>query len=211
MALAQVLSCKKRAVKNKGYLNKIRREGNIPGIVYGSGKENIPVFFDQREVNRTFSSFGSRGLFSLEIEGESPCMALVRELQQNPLNGNITHIDFLSVRMDEKITSNVFVNISGEEEINKKGGILQIGANEVEISCLPKDLPDQITCDVSGLELGEKITVEDLEVSEDVEVISPPDLLIVSVLIPTQDIDDEEEVEEVIEEEEIEEETEKEF
>lgn len=206
MAIAQVLSCKKRTVKNKGHLHQIRREGNIPGIIYGSEKENIPVTLSQREVNRTFTNFGARGLFSLEVEGEDARMALIRELQKNPLNGNITHIDFLSVRMDEKITSNVFINILGEEEINKKGGILQIGANEIEISCLPRDLPDQIICDVSGLQLGDKIVVGDLEVSEDIEVISQLDVLVVSVLVPTQDIEEEDLEETIDEEEETEEE-----
>jgi large subunit ribosomal protein L25 len=164
----------------------MRRDDQIPGIIYGAGEENEPVFLSERQIIRTFNNYGSRGLFSLEIDGDNPRMALIRDLQKNPLNEQIMHIDFLVVKMDEKINSSVFIHIIGEEEVNKKGGILQIGAKELEVFCLPQNLPDYITCDVSNLQIGDKITIGDLEIDENIEIIGEPDLLIASILVPAK-------------------------
>lgn len=195
MALAQILNCKKRTIKSKGYLRQMRRDDQIPGIIYASGKENIPIFLSERQIIKTFNTYGSRGLFSLEIDGEKVCMALIRDLQKNSLSGKIIHIDFLSIEMDEKITSNVFVHIIGEEEVNKKEGILQVGVKEIEVSCLPQYLPDNITCDVSNLQIGDKITIGDLQTDENIEIIGEPDLLIVSILASSKSAEDFEETE----------------
>jgi len=196
VALAQTLNGKKRTIKSKGYLKQMRRDGQIPGVIYGNGTEAIPIALSERQVIRIFNRHGARGLFSLEIERENPYMVLIRDLQKNPLNGKVIHIDFLTVNMNEKVNSSIIIHISGEEEVIKRGGILQAGTKEVEISCLPQDLPDHITCDVSNLQIGDKITIGDLEVDEKIEIISEPGIVIASVLAPSKAVEDVEAVDE---------------
>lgn len=195
MAIAQKIAAKKREIKSKGYLNEKRQEW-IPGVVYGKDTGNMPVFLGRRELTKTFTSYGSRGLFSLELEGEpKPVMVLVRELQRNPLSGQINHVDFLTVNMNETIKSMVGIFITGEEEVLKKEGILQLGAKEIEVSCLPIDLPENLECSVADLEIGDKVTVADLKLPDGVEVITDLDTLLATVLAPSMAVDDETEAE----------------
>ena len=192
MALAQTLKGVKRELKGKGHLHELRRGQMIPSIVYGQGREPLPIALEGRNLNRIFSHHGYSGLFSLELEGEPrPILALVREVQRHPVNREVNHLDFLEVSMTEKITSSVPIHIVGEEEITKQGAILQAGAKELEVSCLPADLPDSVICDVSQLQIGEKITVADLAVEANVEKISDPDTVVAVILGASKATDDE--------------------
>ena len=192
MALAQTLKGVKRELKGKGHLHELRRGQMIPSIVYGQGREPLPIALEGRNLNRIFSHHGYSGLFSLELEGEPrPILALVREVQRHPVNREINHLDFLEVSMTEKITSNVPIHIIGEEEITKQGAILQAGAKELEVSCLPADLPESVTVDVSQLQIGEKVTVADLAVGANVEKISDPDTVVAVILGASKSTDDE--------------------
>ncbi|MGI6428394.1 MAG: 50S ribosomal protein L25 [Syntrophomonadaceae bacterium] len=192
MALAQTLKGVKRELKGKGHLHELRRGQMIPSIVYGQGREPLPIALEGRNLNRIFSHHGYSGLFSLELEGEPrPILALVREVQRHPVNREINHLDFLEVSMTEKITSSVPIHIIGEEEITKQGAILQAGAKELEVSCLPADLPESVICDVSQLQIGEKITVADLAVEANVEKISDPDTVVAVILGASKSTDDE--------------------
>ena len=192
MALAQTLKGVKRELKGKGHLHELRRGQMIPSIVYGQGREPLPIALEGRNLNRIFSHHGYSGLFSLELEGEPrPILALVREVQRHPVNREVNHLDFLEVSMTEKITSNVPIHIIGEEEITKQGAILQSGAKELEVACLPADLPESVICDVSQLQIGEKVTVADLAVEANVEKISDPDTVVAVILGASKSTDDE--------------------
>lgn len=192
MALAQTLKGVKRELKGKGHLHELRRGQMIPSVVYGQGREPLAIALEGKNLNRIFNHSGYSGLFSLELEGEhQPIMVLVREVQRHPVNRQINHLDFLEVSMTEKITSNVPIHIVGEEEITKQGAILQSGAKELEVSCLPADLPESVICDVSQLQVGEKITVADLTVEPNVEKISDPDTVVAVILGASKATDDE--------------------
>jgi large subunit ribosomal protein L25 len=187
MALGQKIECKKREIKSKGFLNQMKAKDFVPGIIYGQGQEAQPVFLAGREFSRIIDKHGIHGLFSLQMEGEAkPAMALVKELQKHPLNGSLVHVDFLTVNMNEKIHSTVTIYIHGEDEVINKGGILQAGAKEIEVSCMPQDLPEHLTVDVSELEIGHKIVAGDLQVPQGVEMISDPDTVIATVLVPSR-------------------------
>lgn len=175
----------RRETGTKGKLNQLKRQGYVPGIVYGKTREALPVAVNSRHINKIFSTYGSRGLFNLEIEGEEkPVTVLLREMQTHPVTREIVHLDFFAIDMNEEITSEVPIVIEGEEEILKKGGILQLGVKEVEVECLPKDLPEEIVCDISSLEIGDHITVGDLKAPQGVRIISDPDSIVVTILAP---------------------------
>lgn len=183
MALAQTLNGIRRELRTKGFLNDLKKQHFIPGVVYGQGRQPLPIALDERTLTRAFTHYGYRGLFSLELEGDQrPLMALVREVQRHPVNGAYTHVDLLAVSMTEKITSVVPIQVTGEEQVVERGGTLQWGAKEVEVTCLPGDLPDMVRCDVSELNIGDKITFEDLPVLPTVEKSGDPDTLVVIVL-----------------------------
>ncbi|KUG05198.1 lsu ribosomal protein l25p [hydrocarbon metagenome] len=197
MTAAIALTCKIREKKTKGYLNEMLKQEWIPGIVYGQEQTPLPVFLNRRDLYKKMSSYGSRGIFTLDIEGDNkPVMALVREVQKQALSGHIIHIDFLTINMSEKISSKVGIHIEGEEELIKKGSILQVGTKEVEVSCLPKDLPEVFTVDVSGLDSGDRIMVGDLTLPVGVELNETEDTIICAVLSPSkgtaQDLGEEE-------------------
>jgi large subunit ribosomal protein L25 len=182
MAIAQTLKGIKRELRGKGYLNELRRGQMIPSVVYGQGREPLPIALEGRNLNRIFNQFGYSGLFNLELEGEAPLMVLVREVQRHPINRVINHVDLLAVSMTEKITSNVPIQIIGEEEVVKQGAVLQTGVKEVEVTCLPADIPEVVRCDVSGLKIGDKITIADLEVLPTVEKGGDPETVVAVVL-----------------------------
>jgi large subunit ribosomal protein L25 len=186
MAQAEKISCQKRDIKTKGYLNELKHNGLVPGTVYGKGIENQAIALASKHLSRIFQIHGSRGLFSLEIDGGNGLMVVVREIQRHPINGQITHVDFWKVRLDEKINSTVGISIIGEEEIMKKGGILQAGAKEIEVSCLPQDIPETLVYDIATLEIGDKVTVADLQVPAGVEILTDLEALVATVLAPSK-------------------------
>lgn len=209
MATAPKLVCKKREITTKGKLKAMKREDWIPGVVYGKDL-NLPIAFSGKEINRIFTRHGYHGVFSLEIEGENePLMVLVREVQRNPIKGNYLHVDLLRVRADEKINSMVSVQLLNEEIINRKGFIVQTLARELEISCFPDDIPDSFVVDLASLEVGDTITAEDLDIPDNVELLSEAETVLATILLPSMEEEEEEDLDEeemdTEEEEEVEE------
>lgn len=201
MATAPKLVCKKREITTKGKLKAMKREDWIPGVVYGKDL-NLPIAFSGKEINRIFTRHGYHGVFSLEIEGENePLMVLVREVQRNPIKGNYLHVDLLRVRADEKINSMVSVQLLNEEIINRKGFIVQTLARELEISCFPDDIPDSFVVDLASLEVGDTITAEDLDIPDNVELLSEAETVLATILLPSMEEEEEEEEEDLDEEE----------
>ncbi|NLT20921.1 MAG: 50S ribosomal protein L25 [Syntrophomonadaceae bacterium] len=187
MVLAQALTATRRELKTKGYLNELKRGGRIPGVIYGQAVEPFTISLDSKESQRIFNHHGYRGLFSLQIEGETkPRMVLIRDIQRQPISQQVTHIDFLLVNMKETITSLVAVQILGEEEVTKRGGVVQTGAKEVEVSCLPANIPESFVCDISNLEVGDKLVVADLVVDPEVEILTDPETMLAAVLAPSR-------------------------
>ncbi|MCX5779670.1 MAG: 50S ribosomal protein L25 [Firmicutes bacterium] len=182
MALTQIIKGKNRDVKNTGYLRQLKREDWVPAVIYGKGQENLTVLLAKKELTRIFTHVGTRGIFSLEIEERSPAiMAQVKEVQKNRLSGDIIHVDFLTVKMDEKIHSMIRIQLTGEDAIILKGGVLQVNAREIPVSCLPGDLPEFVNVDISDLEIGGRILVSDLTLPATVEVLEDADTVIASI------------------------------
>lgn len=187
MAVTQVLTCKNREVKNTGYLRKLKRDQWVPAVVYGKDNENLTILLPKKELSKIFTRIGTRGIFSLEIEGkEQAITAQVREVQKNRVNGDIIHVDFLTIKMNERIHSMIRIHLTGEEALTEKGGVLQQTVREIPVFCLPGDLPEAVTFDISGLEIGSKITVKDLSLPANLEV-EDMDLVIASILGVSKD------------------------
>ena len=171
----------------------LRREGKLPAVLYGRRIEPTPVLLDHRTTTRQLSQLSPSALVTIELEGETH-MALVREKQRNVITGSLLHIDFQVVSMQDKLRSNVYVEFLGESPAVKNyNGILFTELNRIEVECLPSDLPERITVDVSILtNIGDSIYVRDLVIPANVEVLEDANTIVAVVTAPEA-----EEVEEV--------------
>ena len=183
MASAPTLYCKQRKLSTSGYLNQMKRDGWVPAVIYGKEKENQTILLEAKELKKTFTHTGTRGVFMLQIEGEkTPIMALIRELQKNPIGDEYIHIDFLPLKSNEKVHNTVGIHLLGEEELIAQGKVLQIVTKEMEISCLPADIPESFSFDVSTLNNGDKVTMQDIPLPASVELLQDPSTIICSVM-----------------------------
>jgi large subunit ribosomal protein L25 len=171
----------------KGAARSLRREGRIPGILYGSGIDNIKLSLESRELEKMFNSPAySRGLINLEIEGGEPYSktVMVKELQIDPVKAHYLHLDLLEIRMDKKIATMVSINLIGTPKGVDEGGTLQLIRRELEVYCLPANIPEHIDVDVSKMEMGDSLKVSDIEVFGDVEIPYDVDFTIATVVSP---------------------------
>ena len=178
----------------------LRRQGKLPGIMYGRKIQPTPILMDLHTASRTLGQIGSSTLVTIVLEGEKH-VALVREKQRDFIRGTLKHVDFQEVSMKEKLRANVTLEIVGEAPaIEDFNGVLVEGVTEVEVECFPQDLPSKITVDVSNLKrISDSITVADLVVPENVEILDDPEEMV--VIVTAQAAEEEVEEEEVVEEE----------
>ena len=170
----------------KNEAGRIRTEGRIPAVVYGEAKEALPVSVDPKELMRILrSESGANTLISLKIDGKGAARVLVKEYQLHPVDQDLLHADFYRVAMDKVLRVTVPVHITGEAKgIKAQGGILDFVHRDVVLECLPADIPEHITVDVTELMLHDGIRVRDLQTGGKWKPISEPDMLIVHVIAP---------------------------
>ncbi|MDD5489855.1 MAG: 50S ribosomal protein L25 [Candidatus Moranbacteria bacterium] len=160
--------------------------GTIPGILYGRGIKNVMLWFSRREFNRIREDAGESTIFKIKLENGEERNVLIKEIQRDILNGKPTHVDFYQVRMDEKIEANVELEFVGESPAVKDlGGILIKNMDEIEVKCLPGDLPPKIEVDISQIKtFDDYIYVKDLPVSDKVELLVDPENVVAMVSEP---------------------------
>jgi len=195
-----VIQANRREVLGKK-VGALRREGKLPAVVYGSKIESIPITLDMRYASQTLEKLSPSALVVVDVDGEQH-YTLVRDKQRNPVRRSIIHVDFQAVSLTETVRADLNINLIGEAPaIETYLGIVVPSLEQLSIESLPKDLPDKIDVDISGLmEIGDSILVGDLVVPDGVEILSDPEDVVVVVIAQAA-----EEVEEVEEEEELEE------
>ncbi len=153
--------------RGKNEARRLRKSGAIPAIVYGAGKAPVPVSVDPKQIFRILKSdSGHNTIFDLELDGEAT-KAMVVDWQTEPIKGSLLHIDLKRIAMDRKLTVTVPVVLKGEAiGVKTQGGIMEQVLREVEIECLPGDIPAHIDLDVSKLEFGQVLRVKDLPHAE---------------------------------------------
>lgn len=180
------LSAEKREEVGKGAARKIRVNGQIPAVLYGPETKPRPLAVNSRELAALLRTHGgSSRLINLNIDGEKRSRkVIIRELQRDPVRGDLEHIDLYQVSMKKKLTMTAPISLTGTPEGVKLGGIMQHVIRELDIACLPSDIPDRIEVDVSALEIGDSIHVRDLSVGT-VDILTNPARTIVTVVPPT--------------------------
>ncbi len=180
--MSEILEATKRTALGKGNVKKLRDDGLVPGVVYGKGRDAVPVQVPLDVLDKHLSEGGR--VVDIAVDGE-PFKALVKEVQHDIFTDDITHIDFQIVSMTEKITLPVAVVLTGELSFPPDQGTLEQMLTEVEVECLPKDAPEHIQISISELEPGGSIHVRDVEVPAGVRMVTPEEDLIASIVKPT--------------------------
>ncbi len=191
------VSAEKRQQLGKGEVKRLRKEGFVPGILYGNNVANLNLTFSEKELRKI--ALGSGQIIKVAVVGEGEHNVLIRDYQKHPITKEVIHLDLFEVSMTEKLTTVTAIVISGEAKGVGQGGILQLGAREVDIECLPVDIPESIVVDISGLDLGETVKVGDLAVPSGVTILSDPEQIIVSIVAPQYEEETEEAEEEAVE------------
>jgi len=177
-----------RAGRGRGYRHRLAARGKIPAVVYGRSLGSLAIEMDARPLEAVLGRTGGRNaLIELQVEGKGKYLVLIKEVQTDPLRQNLIHVDFHQVSLERKITTAVPVQLEGEPVGVAQGGVLQHALREVEISCLPADIPGAVVVDVSGLGIGESISVADLPVPPGVAVLTDREAMVAAVLPPAVD------------------------
>ncbi len=182
------LEAKRRTVLGKQN-RRLRREGILPAVLYGSQLGSFPIELDRRTASRVLARVSRSTLIELEVD-EEPHTVLVREIQRDPLRGRLLHIDFLKVRMDVRIRAEVPIELVGEAPAAKiAGGVLVTGVDAIEVEALPADLPDRVTVDLEALvNIDDSITVADLFIGENVRILTELNELVARVIYEAEEI-----------------------
>ena len=163
MSKTHNLKVETRKRSGSGALKAMRREGFVPAVVYGAHQENLNLKIGAKSFSDLLHGSASEQiLVNLEIESEGTKLALIQDVQHDALTGNVLHVDFHAVREDEKIHANVPVELVGDSEGVKLGGLLDHQIHSIEIQCLPKDLPEKVSGDISEVGLGDAFHVKEL-------------------------------------------------
>ena len=170
--------------------------GQIPAVLYGATMEASPLALDRHAFEQMMIHHGAGStLVSIDIEGEKkPVNAIVKEIQRSPVKGTILHVDFQAIRMDQKLQATTSLSFVGDSEGVKAGGVFMQAMREVNVEALPADLTDYIEIDISGLEIGDSLTVADLTAPAGVELLDDPETVVCSVTAPSLEPTEEEEM-----------------
>src|SRR3984957_3284091 len=187
MAQQVKLKAQKRTVLGRNAIKKIKKEGLVPGVIYGSRAEPMALQVEGKELTNVLAHASSEHvLVELEIveDGQSTNrLALIQEVQHHPLKRQLLHVDFHAVSTTEKITSEVPIEAVGEPlGVRTFGGLLEYSLRSLEVECFPQDLPDIVRVDVTNLNIGESLHVRDIPLPSGVEALTDGDLTVVSVV-----------------------------
>lgn len=190
--MAIALRAEERTVGTQGQLNKLRQQGIIPGVIYGKQLENpTSIKVDEKELLSLLRSH-PHALLEIDVPGIGKQPVMLTEVQRDPLTRTVVHIDLHQVNMNETVKAPVRIEIVGEAQGVKEGGILQLMLHELEVQCLPNEIPEVIEINVAELQIGDNLLVSDLKLPNGVSTRIDADQVVVTVLVPQKDLTEEE-------------------
>jgi large subunit ribosomal protein L25 len=174
---------------------RLRRQGKVPGIVYGGGEDPVAFEVDARELRQALAHAGA--VLDLSIDGKSSPV-VVKELARHPVSGDTVHVDLLRVRLDRAIQATVVLDLVGAEDAPgiREGGVLEQVTRELTVEALPTDIPDTIQHDVSALQINDTLTLEAITPPRSVTLVDDPETVIATVTPPRLQVEEEPGIEE---------------
>ena len=182
----KTLSVVERKEFKKGPAKQLRNEGKIPAVVYGH-TEPLHISVDAREFSKKFKVVTENTIIVLEMGGKQ-IEVLVKDLQEDIVKDTVEHIDFYEIEKGKSLKTHVPVHLNGNPVGVKEGGMLEQVMHQLEVECLPKDLPEEISINIEALEMGSSIHVRDIELSEGVKVLDAEDTTVVVVSAPKAEV-----------------------
>ena len=173
---------------------RLRKQGLIPGVIYGRGKEPAAICVPERELRRALTGgHGLHAILDVVLEGQKTTHAsILKEAQQDPIKGRVIHVDLQEVRLDQPIQAQVVVELVGEAEGVKEGGVLSQVVREINVEALPMEVPDRLELDVSGMVIGDTLRLADLPPREGVTYLDDPEeTVLANVTMPTRIVEPE--------------------
>lgn len=190
------LTARSRTMSGKGAARQLRRSGRLPAVVYGRRDEAESLALDTHELSRLLSRIhAATTVIDLEVDGGEPRPVLIREIQRHPYRTQLLHVDFFEIRADVKIRVSVPVHLVETPAGVEMGGMLQFLRHELEVECLPNEIPSEFKVDVSALEIGDSLHVSDVEAGG-VTILDDETVTICTVVPPA--LEEEEEVDEEV-------------
>ncbi len=191
-----LLSVTQRDPAGSREARRLRRTGNVPGVVYGGGEEPIVFQVDARQLRQALAHAGA--VLDLQIDDSAGTPVVLKDLARHPVSGETIHIDLLRVRLDVAIETTVLLELVGAEDspAAKDGGVFEQVTRELTIEALPAEIPDSVQYDVSALNVGDTVTLDALSAPSGVKFVDEPDTVIVTVSAPRLQLVDETEIEE---------------
>ena len=180
-----ILSAQKRTA-NKKAVQKLRRNGLVPAVLYGHGVETSSLQLSRHDFTQLYKEAGESALVDLSVDDQKPVKVLIQDVQRHPVSGDVIHVDLHAIRMNEKTTAETELVLDGvAPAVKDLGGVLVHSLDRLKVECLPQDLPSSITVDVTTLkELGSHISVEEVTMPKGVTALEKPDTIVVSVSAP---------------------------
>jgi len=183
-----VLNIEIRSKTGKGFSRQLRRQGLVPGVVYGKGMESVSVTLNPKELIAALAAAGNNTILLLKGGGSlDGSMAILTDTFVNPLKGTLGHVDLHRINMAEKVRVEVKLHLVGTAAGVKEGGLLDFTAHSIEIECLPSDIPEYIDVNIADLAIGQSLHVGELQLPAGVKVLSDSRASVVSVLGKVQE------------------------
>jgi large subunit ribosomal protein L25 len=193
----QALEVSARPVEGSRSTRRLRKQGLVPGVVYGGGDEPITFAVDALTLRATLAHAGA--VLDLKVDGATSTPVIVKDVQNHPVRGEAIHLDLLRVDMNQPIHAVVVLDLQGGEDAPgvTEGGVLSQETREINIEALPDDIPDSIVHDVSGLEMNETLTLSAVTIPEGVTLLDDPEETVIATITPPtlEPVDDEIETE----------------
>ena len=188
-----VLNLKKREELGKNKVDKLRADQEVPGVIYSKGKEAISLTASEKDLKKIYREYGTSNLVSVDIDGDKQ-KALFKEIQMHPFKNQIMHFDLYLIDMTEKITVTVPVVLLNRDDVKAQPSVLLQILDEIEVECLPADLPSEATVNVQDMQIGDSLTVADLDIEGDdkIEILTDTEEVIASLQEPREEEIDEE-------------------
>ena len=190
--IALIVEKRSRDELKKNASRRLRSSGFIPAVIYGQSSEPVSIKINSKKLKEILKGRSITNLIlDMQVSGNGKGIketAIVKEIQREAISSEFLHIDFLRIQMEKEVETAVHVVILNEEEsigVKEEGGVVQHGLRELHISCLPGDIPENITYDIRDLALGHGIKVSDIVVNDKIKILNDPDEVVVSIIHPT--------------------------
>ncbi|MFD2332437.1 50S ribosomal protein L25 [Cohnella sp. GCM10020058] len=190
--MTTTLRAESRQRSTKGALRQLRIQGQVPGVVYGKGLQApSAIALDGKELSSLLRGH-AHAVLQLEVPGSGNQSVLLTDIQRDKLSGQVLHVDFHQINLNEKIKAPVRIEVTGTSPGEKEGGLLTVVLHEIEVECVARDLPESVSADISALGFGENLTIGQLAFPSGVKPVQDEDTVVIAVLAPQKEITEDE-------------------